>query len=501
MKQWQSVSQLFRHLHNARHGLAAAGIAIAWLEATEHSTAQTQQVWVRCATEGELCKFSGTQQVRMGSGSRYNTLTRTAVNGGVQCSISVFGDAVPTVIKSCDVLTTVNAPAPASAAPPASWVKLAKESGKFTLSQAQPVRYGANKSWVEKTVSGSAVCSNDFFGIDPLKGVEKGCWAAPSGTGGTAGSGGTGGTGGTGGAGGTGGTAGSGGTSSDYHPAGYNMVFQDEFTGTQLDRSLWCTRYIYGGGPTPQVQDSQCGSNGDGTLDFLNDEQQRYVDQNRSGEKMHVVSDGVLDLRATKTRTNDSYASYESALIRSKQTFAPTASRSYYMTTRVKLPNVRGTWPAFWLTGVRAADGSINWPPELDIFEAALNERDDTATMLRQGSQVRDGKQTSSGNQEITYAAAEFDRTWNNYHSSTSLRGIWIEVGLEWTVDSACYFINGYKTMCENYRWVRDDGGATGAASVLLNLAIGGSWAGRYGIDDSKLPTAVAVDYVRVYSK
>ena len=84
----------------------------------------------------------------------------------------------------------------------------------------------------------------------------------------------------------------------DSAPDGYGVVFADEFDGSQLDRSAWCTRYIYGGGPAPQT-DPACGRNGDGNLDFLNDEQQRYVDTNSRGEQMHVLGDGYLRLRAT----------------------------------------------------------------------------------------------------------------------------------------------------------------------------------------------------------
>jgi hypothetical protein len=36
---------------------------------------------------------------------------------------------------------------------------------------------------------------------------------------------------------------------------------------------------------------------------------------------------------------------------------------------------------------------------------------------------------------------------------------------------------------------------------VLVNLAIGGSWAGKFGIDDSAFPQALEVDYIRVYQK
>jgi Glycosyl hydrolases family 16 len=165
----------------------------------------------------------------------------------------------------------------------------------------------------------------------------------------------------------------------DFHPAGYALEFADEFDGTSLDRTKWCTRYLQGGGTPLQVQDDACiPAIGWGTLDFLSDEQQRYVDFNTLGEAMHVVGGGTLTLRATQTGT-DAYASYQSAMIRSKQMFRPSSTTSYYITSRVMLPNVRGTWPAFWLAPSRNPDGSVYWPPEIDIFEGALNETWDTA--------------------------------------------------------------------------------------------------------------------------
>jgi beta-glucanase (GH16 family) len=284
----------------------------------------------------------------------------------------------------------------------------------------------------------------------------------------------------------------------DFHLAAYDqLAFADEFDGTQLDRGAWCTRYIYGGGATA-VSDPACSRNGDGTLDFLNDEQQRYVDTNRNGEALHVVRDGFLRLRATKTR-NDAYASYESAMIRSKQLFRPSASTSYYLTARVRLPDVIGTWPAFWLNADRRADGSTTWPPEVDILEGAYNGRDDRADMLHQATIIR-GQQTGSGNREYTFTAPEFDRQWNNYNADSSLRAVWIEVGLEWTATGLCYYVDGYKTACENYRWVENGGAQAAPAHVLLNLAIGGNWAGRYGIA-AGFPTSFDIDHVRVYRK
>ncbi|MNL46716.1 Beta-glucanase precursor [compost metagenome] len=34
---------------------------------------------------------------------------------------------------------------------------------------------------------------------------------------------------------------------------------------------------------------------------------------------------------------------------------------------------------------------------------------------------------------------------------------------------------------------------------LLLNIAVGGNWGGKYGVDDSIFPQSMLVDYVRVY--
>jgi len=45
----------------------------------------------------------------------------------------------------------------------------------------------------------------------------------------------------------------------DYLPEGFStMIFSEEFDGTELDRSKWCTRLPYGSGPALQIPDAEC---------------------------------------------------------------------------------------------------------------------------------------------------------------------------------------------------------------------------------------------------
>ncbi len=59
-----------------------------------------------------------------------------------------------------------------------TWVRVASEGQMFTLEQPTRVRYGAGGTWVERDLpAGQAICTNDFFGGDPLRGIVKSCEA------------------------------------------------------------------------------------------------------------------------------------------------------------------------------------------------------------------------------------------------------------------------------------------------------------------------------------
>ena len=307
---------------------------------------------------------------------------------------------------------------------------------------------------------------------------------------------------------------------SDFHPPGYNLVFSDEFNGSSLDRSKWCTRYLEHGTRAAQVNDPVCQpADGSGTLDTLNNELERYVDFNRNSETMHVVAGGTLSLRSTMTG-GESAKPFEAAMIRSKSLFRPSATESYYLTARVRLPDVMGAWPAFWLRSGRDTVSNANgvyydWPPEIDIFEAAHNNSFDPINMMRLGGQPQNWggtgvKKTAYGQTANSWTyptpistdvTSSFKKSNAHYCGDRTVYDRWMEVGAEWKEKEICYFVDGVKTACEGYEWKHNDGRLAPAAHLLLNLAIGESWAGQSGIDASKFPTAMKIDYVRVFRK
>ncbi len=301
----------------------------------------------------------------------------------------------------------------------------------------------------------------------------------------------------------------------DYALPGYSLIFSDEFEGTELDRSLWCTRYMYDGGvfPEPQVPDEACmGVDPEtgallGTLDTLGgngQEEQVYRDFNANGEPMHTVQNGYLSLHATVTGPSAQFP-YESAMIRTKPEFQPTEGHPIYLTSQVRMPDVQGSWPAFWLAG-GYGDGTIRppWPPEIDILEGALNVQDDRRDMFHMGTITwgSDQDPPPQGTQEWFETGPNFDTQWGNYLApdGESIRDQWIEVGLEWFTDHVCWYVDGAKVTCQQYTWVTNEG-PTNPAAVMLNLAVGGPWAGRYGEDLAGFPMTYDIDHVRIYQQ
>lgn len=275
---------------------------------------------------------------------------------------------------------------------------------------------------------------------------------------------------------------------------GYVLEFEDNFDGNTLDRSKWCTRLIEGQSNAPSLKfpDVECQRIAwEGKRDHLNDEMQRYRDNYN-----HVVGNGYLNLVAYKRATTNG-GTYESGMIRSKY-----ATKYGYYETRVKMPKGVGAWTAFWLRPDYNTDMTLGWPPEIDIFEYVNNGVENKANMLHMNV-VNKGVQTN----QILSHHPDFDRTWNDFYLKSAngtpidFHAGWHVIGLEWMPEGVKYYVDGVLVVTRTYKWLHNDGTEAPPAHVILNYAIGGQWAGRYGVDDAVFPQGFLVDYVRVYKR
>lgn len=120
--------------------------------------------WTQCASEGGVCSFPGTQQVRYGNNGTYNTKTAT---GSIACTNAVFGDPLPTLAKYCWYASAATPPTP-------TWTVCATEGGQCNFPGTQQVRYGNNGTYFTKVATNTIACTNAVFG-DPLPTLAKSC--------------------------------------------------------------------------------------------------------------------------------------------------------------------------------------------------------------------------------------------------------------------------------------------------------------------------------------
>ena len=97
-------------------------------------------------------------------------------------NLLLFAGTMPDSLRTQLVaaVTSRAIPAPVYASGPSSTAggtltKLADEGGSFTVTGTVTVRYGTTMAFVDKSVTGTAECTNDFFGSDPVPGTGKTC--------------------------------------------------------------------------------------------------------------------------------------------------------------------------------------------------------------------------------------------------------------------------------------------------------------------------------------
>lgn len=281
----------------------------------------------------------------------------------------------------------------------------------------------------------------------------------------------------------------------------WTLVWSDEFTGNTIDSNKWS-------------HEINCDGGG-------NQEQQCYTD---SAENSYV-DDGLLYIVA-KPAEDGSTLPYTSARLRTKDKADWTYGR---FEVRAKLPSGQGTWPAFWMLPSDNVYGGWPHSGEIDILEAVnlkvpLDGSDDLESSIH--GTLHYGK--SWPNNASSGKAYTFPQDQNPADDFHTYAIEWQQGEIRWYVDGALYatqrksetrinsldqvtglrhrgwFANYYDPISGELTDYYTDAPFDQDFHLLLNLAVGGSWAGSVnqgGIDASAFENGqeFVIDYVRVY--
>ena len=245
-----------------------------------------------------------------------------------------------------------------------------------------------------------------------------------------------------------------------YTPAGYQLVWRDEFNDPSLimpDAKEWWYETAEPG--------------------WVNNELQTYV-AGRTGDIITAdVSDGTLKIRAIKSG-NRVYSARVNT--RKNWTYG-------YFEARLKLPEGKGTWPAFWMM----PSVWSGWPDggEIDIMEHVGCVPTEVSSSIHCKSYYH-----AIGTQKT--AARKIPGVMDEFHT----------YALEWTPEYIKTYVDGKQLFYYNPEDYSQGRNANTwpfnkPFELKLNLAWGGDWGGMYGVDESCLPATYEIDYVRVFQK
>ncbi|MEO9869428.1 glycoside hydrolase family 16 protein [Ekhidna sp.] len=242
----------------------------------------------------------------------------------------------------------------------------------------------------------------------------------------------------------------------------YKTVWEDNFDFDKIDHEFWT---VVTGDGCPDL----CG--------WGNKELQYYTDLPENVR----IENGVLVLEAHLKDTVDSFFSSAKLATKGKLDF-----RYGRFEMKAKLPVGRGTWMAFWM--LPTVDGNAEWPAdgEIDIVEhVGYNP-----------GTIYGAIHTTKYNGMI--GTHKVDSVYvKNVDSEFHVYAVeWSENEIKWFVDD-----NMYNHLKRNEDDVAGWPFNQYDYHLIINLAVGGTWGGKAGVEKSAFPQRLEIDYVRYLTK
>lgn len=187
------------------------------------------------------------------------------------------------------------------------------------------------------------------------------------------------------------------------------------------------------------------------------------------------IADGLLRITASVAQDG----SVRSGKITTAGNYAQQFGR---IETRVRLPEGRGLWPAFWMM---PEDQHFRWPleGEIDILEWTGHQPNRAIGAIHFG-------ELPPGNVHYSETLRRADSLAGEFHTVGIL---WTPQRIAWYVDDQIHSVVTPERIAP-WSWVFDDK----SFYLILNMAVGGTLGGELVPED--LPATVEFDWVRVYS-
>jgi len=230
---------------------------------------------------------------------------------------------------------------------------------------------------------------------------------------------------------------------------------------------VWAEEFEYTDTPSAENWGYDTGDHGWG-----NNELQNYT----ANRENAFVKDGVLTIKAVKTGEK-----WTSARLVSKNKRDFKYGR---VEVSAKLPLGVGTWPAIWMLPTEWAYGG--WPEsgEIDIMEHVGYDAGVVhGTVHTKAYNHKIGTQVGN-----TISIPDFNEQFHVYAIA------WDAEKIDFLVDDQKYFTFKNDLKGDFDSWPFDQ-----AFHLILNIAIGGDWGGKEGIDPALNDATMEVEYVRVY--
>lgn len=251
--------------------------------------------------------------------------------------------------------------------------------------------------------------------------------------------------------------------------SGYELVFEDEFEGTELNTTAWkyCnTGVTRGGYRTPsqvEIKDGNCVITAE------------YLEDGQFGAGWYAG-----DLALLKWYKHG------------------------YFEIRCKVSDGGGFWSAFWLMGRKPYDAEYSkggiGSAEIDIMEAPFWKQNDWHNCIHQNIHcagvegIYDGLYVQREN--VDTITTKFESLEVGRFLGNDIYNEYNTYGLEWTEDEYIFYVNGVETARTSF----GNGTSTETEEVRVTLCVPDAEA-LSKLDKDTYHSEYVIDYVRIYQK